>query len=214
MIKLLVSLVIISVFVYLIYAVHYQYRLTKYILKPGTMSLIIVLAICGSGLSTTFSVWVIVGLLFSVVGDIFLMLADKWFVKGLISFFIAHVFYIIGLSELVVFDWSSLVLSGIVLLIVAIIFFMFLYTAVKKEGGIGLSIAVASYIAIISIMVWFAILTRSNVLIFAAFLFYVSDAVLAIDKFKHQFRAAEYIIMFTYFIAQLLFALSISPIFV
>lgn len=214
MIGLFVSLIIILALIYLIFAVHYQHHLTKFILKPATMTLIIVLAIFGSNLDSTFSKLVVVGLLFSVVGDIFLMLEEKWFVNGLISFFIAHVFYIVGLYKLVIFNVSNLLLSGIILLIVAAVFFTFLYASVKKEGGVNLSVAVALYITVISVMVWLAILTGSSVLIFAALLFYVSDAVLAVDKFKYPFRAAEYTIMFTYFLAQLLFALSINTNFI
>lgn len=214
MIELLIGLIFLSTLIYLVVAVHYKHRLTKYFLKPGTMVLIITLAIYGSQFETTFSKWLIIGLIFSVIGDIFLMLADKWFVHGLISFFIAHVFYIVGLYGLVTFEWSNSLLPGIVLLIVAILFFAYLYTAVKKEGGIGLNIAVALYIAIISVMVWLAILTGDKVLIVAALLFYISDAVLAIDKFRRRFGVAEHIIMSTYFLAQLLFSLSITPIFI
>lgn len=213
MVGFLISLIIFSALIYLIFAVHYQHRLTKYILKPGTMTLIIILAIYGSGFDSVFSKWVVVGLLFSVVGDIFLMLEDKWFVNGLVSFFIAHVLYIIGLYELVVFSGSNLMLTGTILLIIAIAFFIFLSTSVKKEGGVFLSIAVVLYVAVISVMVWFAILTGSKLLILAALLFYISDAVLAIDKFRYRFRVAEFVIMLTYFSAQLLFALSISSLF-
>ena len=212
MILVLSGMIILSALFYLIFAVHFQHQLTKYIFKPGTMCLIILLAIYGSSLDTIFSKWVVIGLLFSVVGDVFLMLRDKWFVHGLISFFIAHIFYIVGLYGLFEFSWSNALVSGIILLVMAISFFAYLAPAVLEEGGINLSIAVASYIIMISVMVWFAILTGSILLIIAALLFYISDAVLAIDKFRQSFKIAEYMIMTTYFSAQLLFSLSIVPI--
>lgn len=211
-IGLLICVIIIAALFYLVFAVHHQHRLTKYILKPGTMSLIIILAIYGSGLNTTFSKWIVIGLLFSVGGDIFLMLTDKWFVHGLISFFMAHIFYIIGLYGALEFSWSHALVSGIILLVIAVIFFSYLVPAVNEEGGMGLTVAVALYIIMISIMVWFAIITGNKLLILAALLFYISDAVLAIDKFRCRFKIAEYTIMTTYFSAQLLFALSMMPI--
>lgn len=213
MLGILTGLIIFFALIYLVFAVHYQHRLTKYILKPGTMLLIIILALYGSGFSTSLSKWVIIGLIFSVMGDIFLMLEEKWFVHGLFSFFIAHVFYIIGLYGLFVIKWSNAFPIGIILLIIAGLFFTYLYRSVKQEGGMSLSIAVASYIIVISVMVWFAFLSGVKLLMVAALLFYLSDAVLAIDKFRHRFNLAEQIVMTTYFLAQLLFAISISPIF-
>lgn len=79
-------------FLYHLIALHFDSKRTKYILKPGTMVLIIALAIYGSSLETTFAKWVVVALCFSLVGDVFLMLEERWFIPGLISFLL-HMYF-------------------------------------------------------------------------------------------------------------------------
>ena len=69
------------------------------------------------------------------------------------------ILWIYGLLE---FNWSHSFVSGIILLLIAALFFAYLCNAVKKEGD--------------------------KLLIGAALLFYVSDAVLAIDKFKQPIK--------------------------
>lgn len=207
----LIILIIVFMFLYHLIALHFGSKLIKYLLKPGTMVLIILLAIYGSGLETTFAKWVVVALFFSVIGDVFLMLEDRWFIHGVISFFIAHVFYIIGF-------WNSFTLNvtspssitvAVSLLIFSLWFFQFLLRFVIDEGGVKLSVAVAAYIIVISFMMWSASLVGSAILVVASLLFVISDAVLAYDKFRHPFKVAEHIVMVTYFTAQLLFAISI-----
>src|SRR5690625_6872640 len=92
------------------------------------MALIIVLALYGSKLDTTFSKWVVVALLFSVVGDVFLMLEDKWFVHGLASFLMAHLFYICGFLTYFTLDFLvGLLLASIFCIIFIIFFFIFFF---------------------------------------------------------------------------------------
>jgi len=208
----LVFFIILSMVLYHIFALYMGSKMMKYILKPGTMVFIIMLALYSSPWDTTFGKWVVVALLLSVIGDVFLMLHEKWFVHGLVSFFIAHVFYIAafwGSFSLDMTSSSSLII-GLLLLLIAVCFFLFLFPSVHQEGGGQLATAVALYIIVISVMFWSAILIGSSMLIFASLLFYVSDAVLAIDKFPYRFKVAEHIVMVTYFSAQLLFAVSIS----
>lgn len=199
-------------FLYHLIALHLGSRLTKYILKPGTMVLIIALAIYGSGFETTFAKWVVIALFFSVIGDVFLMLDDRWFVHGLISFFIAHIFYIVAFWNSFVLDMTSQtsILVAALLFIFALWFFLFLLRFITREGGVKLAIAVASYILVIAVMMWSASLVGSGILIVASLLFVISDAVLAYDKFRNPFNVAEHIVMVTYFTAQLLFAMSVA----
>src|SRR5690625_7893360 len=90
------------------------------------MVLIIALAGYGSQLDSTFSKWVVIALLFSVVGDIFLMLEDKWFVHGLASFLVAHLFYIGGFMTYFALDLMFGLFSSIILSFFLIIF-LFIY---------------------------------------------------------------------------------------
>ncbi|MGY3715598.1 lysoplasmalogenase [Sutcliffiella cohnii] len=209
--SMLITLTAISAILYLVFAIYYENKIYKFIWKPGTMILIIILAITESGLSTAFSYWVLSALVFSLMGDIFLMLREKWFIYGLVSFLIAHILYIVGFIVSFSFSFSlNIFLLIIALIILAVILYFYLYENVRKEGGKKLLFAVAFYIIIITTMVSLAIMTGTKILIIAAFLFFISDAILAINKFKVKFRLADYFVMSTYFTAQLLFAISIG----
>jgi uncharacterized membrane protein YhhN len=139
------------------------------------------------------------------------MLSAKWFLHGLVSFLLAHIVYIIAFTISYSFSISGetlVIMLGIIL--IAVTFFRLLSQDVKRGGGGLLLIAVAVYIAVIATMLCLAILSGRGILIIAAVLFFISDAVLAINKFRGSFKIAEYIVMSTYFTAQLLFAISIG----
>src|SRR5699024_200460 len=91
-------------------------------------------------------------------------------------------------------------------------FFMVLVLFVHKQGGTRLTVAVFSYILVITWMVLTSVITEDRLLMIAALLFYVSDAVLSYDRFKKTFSSAEYIVMATYFPAQLLFTIRVITI--
>ena len=208
---MLIALIILSAILYLIFALYFDNKLYKFIWKPGTMILIILLAIIESGLSTVFSYWVLVALLFSVMGDILLMLHKKWFIYGLGSFLIAHILYITGFLVAFSFTFSA---SGlfliIVLTIIAGVFYCFLFQNVRKEGGRRLLFAVACYMVVITTMLSLAIMTGITIFIVAALVFFISDSILAVNRFKVKFQLADYLVMSTYFTAQLLFAISLG----
>lgn len=205
----LIGLIITSSVAYLYLALFLNNRIWKYILKPGTMLCIIVLVLYTSELQTSFSQFVLFALLLSLAGDIFLMLEDKWFIYGLISFLLAHIIYIVGFLT----SWTIIFTISVPILFVALlssVFFIVLYRSVYKQGGSQLVVSVAIYMVIISSMLSLALLTGSKLLIAAALLFFISDAVLAFNKFYANFKMADYIVMGTYFSAQLLFAISVG----
>jgi len=79
-----------------------------------------------------------------------------------------------------------------------------------------MKIPVGIYIIVIAIMGWVAI-ERFNILpsfgtflaAFGAIIFMISDAVLALNKFRKSYFSAEFIILTTYYIAQWLIAVSV-----
>ena len=71
-----------------------------YLFKPLTMVFIISIAVLANNPpSKRYKYAVIAGLLFSITGDIFLMLPDVKFLPGLISFLFAHIAYILGFNS-------------------------------------------------------------------------------------------------------------------
>jgi uncharacterized membrane protein YhhN len=171
------------------------------VFKALTTILIIVLAVCifrtNSG---SYQLFILIALCFALVGDIFLI-NKRFFLHGIIAFSLAHLFFMFGFASL--HGFSPAVLPGIFLLITASIIYEFLRKDLNKYA-----LPVGIYIVIILVMVWQAVglLYHSTAPLFwsvaaAAVLFAVSDFVIAYNKFKQAFKAAEPIILGTYWIA-------------
>lgn len=213
----LAGLAAVSGVLYLYLALAKQRLFWKYVLKPGTMVFIILMATVEMTGTGSFGKWVVAALVLSIFGDVFLMLEREkdYFVHGLFSFLLGHLAYIAAF----LFAMEKVAESGIsiatswTLVLIGAAFFLLLRKHVHAEGGVPLVGAVAFYIGVISLMVWGAVMTGEAMLIVGALLFYVSDAVLAFDKFVKSFRAAEYMVMVTYFSAQFVFALSLRILF-
>ena len=78
-------------------AVARGWRILEYFAKPATMVALLAFVIQNGGLSGGM-IWFSLGLLFSLAGDVFLMLPKEQFIAGLVSFLLAHIAYIIGLA--------------------------------------------------------------------------------------------------------------------
>ncbi|MBM7587147.1 putative membrane protein YhhN [Bacillus pakistanensis] len=190
-----------------LYALKMRSTYSMYILKPLTMALIIWFALLTDGFTSSYGVWIVIGLCFSVCGDVFLMLPSDRFLQGLISFFIAHICYIAAI--LTETGGSPSIVSTTILLILAVLYFFILKPGIIKQSGKTMLLPVVLYIAVISLMLWEAVGIGQGIVFSAALLFYISDAVLAWDRFVRPFRLGHPIVMVTYFSAQYLFAYSI-----
>lgn len=211
---LLILLIATSAF-FTILATFFEQTQLIYIFKPLTTTLILMIALFASDpITDGYKTLIIVGLLFSLGGDVALMLPNDKFVEGLASFFIAHVFYILAFSTTGTRSMLAEVLIPVALGGIGVLGFVW----TEIEGR--LKAPVLAYVTVIVMMTWMAI-TRAigtedtdlqNLAILAAVgavLFMISDAVLAINRFKLSFRFAEPIVLSTYFAAQTLIALSV-----
>jgi uncharacterized membrane protein YhhN len=186
----------------------YQNRQFIWLFKPLTMILIIGLAYIYSE-RKFFYLWaILVGLVFSLIGDVFLIVPQTYFVFGLISFLLAHIFYATAFFRAgggkFNFVSLSMFLIGFVILVLN-------YAGVPD----ALKIPVVVYATAISLMLCFALnlyLTKKTPEAFfafsGAFLFVVSDSILAFNKFTYEFFSAKIFILATYFTAQWLIARS------
>ncbi|MGH8561430.1 MAG: lysoplasmalogenase, partial [Nevskiales bacterium] len=131
------------------------------------------------------------------------------FVPGLLSFLVAHLLYIAAFSAPAGFLAAPLLalpyLAGAGLLLVILL---------PKTGTLALPVIV--YSAALATMGWQAAGRwqtlqddASLCAMIGAILFMVSDSVLAINRFARPFRAAEALLLTTYFAAQTLIALSV-----
>jgi len=180
-----------------------------YIFKPLTMVFILLIAILGQAASPFYKYIIIAGLVFSLAGDIFLMLPSDRFVAGLVAFLIAHLFYSAAFaSEISALIWWPL----IPFIIYGIVIYIILASSLGK-----LRLPVLIYVAVILIMAWLAweryIQTGQPGAFLAsigAILFIISDTILAIDRFRGTFKLSRASNLITYFAAQLLIAGSVG----
>lgn len=134
------------------------------------------------------------GLIFSFFGDLFLLI--KWgFLPGLGSFLLAHLYYIFCFAKMTVRKHLPLLAAGLLVYVVALIFYLFPYLKEMK-------IPVIIYGVVIAAMLYFAVRTTNKNLIIGAVLFVISDSVLAINLFVKETTVLSMIVMITYISAQ------------
>ncbi|MBC7473442.1 MAG: lysoplasmalogenase [Candidatus Sericytochromatia bacterium] len=179
----------------------------EYVFKHLTTSLIILVSYLG--VNSNYRNLIILAMIFSLIGDILLILDKSKFIYGLLSFLIAHLIYIFAFTHQVNFRLPYYIFLPFILY--GILIYKFL------ENNLGkLKIAVVVYIFSILIMGLTAInryyIYANNfnlLLVIGALLFIISDSVIAINKFRSKFNSAEFIILSSYYLAQLLIAFSI-----
>lgn len=156
----------------------------------------------------------VMALIFSFFGDVFLMKEGQlFFMIGLISFLIAHFFYIkIVLEKLNKISLKMTILSIIPFLIVLLSLLSFLKDYLNEMLIpviiYGTTIAIFGVVSLIYFMK-----TSSRASLFmlvGAIIFMISDSVLAINKFYDQMQIFQIIVMFTYILAQFLIYKSMS----
>ncbi|NOY77003.1 MAG: lysoplasmalogenase [Calditrichaeota bacterium] len=185
-------------------------RIGHYIFKPLTTTAIFVLALyLGWHQHTWYRTAILIGLLFSLAGDIFLMLPKDRFLPGLVSFLIAHLFYISAFTAGRGFGFTWW------LFLIVLIYGMSIFFYLKKDLG-SFTVPVLVYVMVILTMVWQAgenwLATPKTAFLFAfagAFLFALSDSTLAVNRFRKKFPAARALVLGSYFLAQWLIALSL-----
>jgi uncharacterized membrane protein YhhN len=196
-------------------AVACSWRKIEYFSKPGVMVIILawLFLIGGTGQGI---VWFWVGIFFSLAGDIFLMLPKEQFLAGLISFLIAHLAYILGFNQ----NIPPLNLATLVILIFIFILSSALYQrlsiALEDKGKQRLLIPVTIYLIVISSMLFSAFVTLIRVewqelpsilVAFGALLFFISDSILAWNKFIHPLPRGKLITRICYHAGQFLLIL-------
>jgi uncharacterized membrane protein YhhN len=181
------------------------------VLKPLTTVLILALAATAAEpVSAGYRLLVCAGLLFSLAGDVFLMLPRDRFVAGLASFLIAHLFYIAAFTP------RPARLAAPLVLIALLAYGGWLLRALWPRLG-GLRAPVAVYAAVLLGMAWqasarWAVYGTVPALLAAlgAGWFVVSDSLLAWERFREPHAYGQAVVLGTYYAAQWLIALSVS----
>lgn len=177
----------------------------KIFMKLIPMALIILFALTIPSLvSSTFKRIIIMGLFVCMIADGVIY----WFLAGLVTFFIGHIFYIFAFRHAA----RKPVPKSIAVLLIIYGVGMAIWIA-GSQFAIGenvLGAAIIAYIFIILLMGWMAIRTRLSLAIIGAVLFMLSDSVLAINRFVYEIPFRDAIVMITYYGAQVFIAASIG----
>ena len=192
-------------------AVERKWKWVEYICKPGTMLLLLLWMGLNGGLGGGM-IWFTLGVIFSMGGDIFLMLPGNFFLPGLISFLLAHVAYIVGLNSSAPFinGQGAIFLLGIG----AFIFWIYgrLVAGLESKDQRSMKLPVLVYSLVISLMVYSALMTGwrdgwdvlpAVLVSIGAVFFYASDSMLAWDRFVKPLSHARLRVMVTYHLGQL-----------
>ncbi len=144
--------------------------------------------------------------LLSSFGDYFLALDDEEtnFPRGLGSFLLAHVFYLIVLVPMAVTPQGGYLVGIAVLVFIAAGTLIWLWPKLGK-----LRLPVLLYMTVISAMAIAAFSVPSPWLGIGALLFVFSDAVIAVGKFRRPVPFRGPVVWITYYAGQALIALSL-----
>jgi uncharacterized membrane protein YhhN len=179
-------------------------RVLEYLCKPATLVALIVAAGALDPATDAHSrrAWFVAALVFSLTGDVLLMLPSDLFVPGLAAFLVGHVCYLVGF-------WThgpsafALVIAVVVVVALVAPLGRRILTSVARAGQPGeLRFAVAAYMAVISAMLATALATGNVLAAAGAVLFVASDSMIAWDRFVRRFAWAPVAIMVTYHLGQ------------
>jgi uncharacterized membrane protein YhhN len=191
-------------------AVQGQYKIAEYFFKP----LIVIWLMAWFVLQLRYirnrlKKWIIFALFFSWLGDVLLMfhLEDPlFFLLGLSSFLVSHIFYILFFHFIRV---KEMVKSRWYLVLIVALYYAIVIAILSPHLG-EMKLPVRMYAIVISFMFLLAmhmlyIKNRAIGLWMMAggLLFVVSDSLLAFNKFYQPFEMAGFYVMSTYGLAQL-----------
>lgn len=191
------------------YGVLTSRRALVVVAKPLTLAALIAVALTGGAAEHPVGRWLLLGLVLSLAGDIFLLGAAKTtFLAGLVSFLLGHLAYVVAFVSLRLAEpaWG---LVGLLLVIGALPFIARIIPGAHRYGGAGFAVAVTAYTLVIAAMVLTAWMTGRWVAGIGAGLFMVSDTVLAANLFLRRHRFGDLTVMVTYHLGQLLIVLGV-----
>ena len=150
----------------------------------------------------------VLGLLFSLFGDLFLLgSGELYFILGLIFFLIAHVFYIIMVFKILLeIRLKDFMIAGIPYLLLFLILINVLYDGL---GSMKIPVIIyamtISFLGVFSLLLFLQSRTKTSLLLlFGVLVFITSDTILALNLFYEKQSFYPILIMTTYVMAQFL----------
>ncbi|MGI8754561.1 MAG: lysoplasmalogenase [Acidimicrobiales bacterium] len=173
----------------------------RFLTKPAVLTALIASAMTLDPADGRIRATMVVGLVLSLVGDVFLLLDERWFVAGLGAFLVGHLAYVVGFQFAPTSVAATLVGLAVVVVAVATVGRRIVTTVASGEHR-ALTGPVVAYLVVISAMVVSAFGTMAAWAIVGAVLFYVSDATLAWNRFVARRRFGPLGVMVTYHLGQ------------
>lgn len=180
-----------------------------FVFKPLTMLVAITLVAAraySTGAGARFDSYLLAALAASLAGDVFLMLPGNYFIPGLASFLVAHLFYIALFRQGVSWFPSRRALAGT--LGIGAAMYAWVWGALADPV---LKVAVAAYVSVIALMVAQAIgralVVRdaaAKAVGLGACVFMLSDALIAINRFVQPLPLVSLWVLASYYTAQIL----------
>lgn len=193
----------------------------EYFTKPATMIVLITWVLAAAYTTETSSAcltWFVIGLSFSLFGDIFLLLPpERWFMWGLAAFMLGHVAYIFGFSVFSLADKTVILAAilGFIIVVVGVQIYLRLRVGLQISGKDNLIVPVGVYSLVISYMLFSAVYSFLNpdwttfeayLVSVGALLIYISNLLNAWERFVSPFEKGRLKVMLTYHLGQIALA--------
>jgi alkenylglycerophosphocholine/alkenylglycerophosphoethanolamine hydrolase len=184
----------------------------EYFAKPAVMVCLFIWLYLTTGLKGA-AFWFGIGILCSLTGDVLLLWLDRMFIYGLTAFLFAHIAYIIGFKDefAMASIWSVLLL--VMLGVSALRVMRRIILSIRTKGQPRLVVPVIVYSIVITVMLLAAMITLTDLtwkagaslLVSAgAFLFYISDLMLAWNKFVIPIKNGRMLNIGLYHVGQIM----------
>lgn len=182
-----------------------------YVLKSlATFCILLIAALAPTPVPGAYQAAIVIGLLLSLAGDVFLMLPGDHFLAGLASFLVAHVCYIAA------FVSSSGVPNSVTLFLFLVAYgFVLLRRLWPRLASYRMPVAIYAVVLLGMVASAHGQLARYDdprawLAFIGAVLFMISDSVLALDRFETGDKRRQTLVLSTYFGAQWLIAASVT----
>ena len=193
-------------------AVWHGWRRVSYLTKPAALVFLVVWFWAAGSFRGRLGLFGL-GLCFSLLGDIFLMLPRRFFMAGMAAFLGAHLTYIIYFNQKLPEVSLPFLVLALTLAAVWLVIYGHLRLVLKQYSSHRrMLVPVSVYSVVVALMLFSTLLTlfRPEWQRWAAFLaavggllFFASDTMLAFDRFVRPFSRARFLVRATYHAAQL-----------
>ena len=194
-------------------AVGLGWNKAKFLTKPLVMILLIGWMSIHGGWTAPV-MWFTLGAVFALIGDICLMLPGNYFLAGLVSFLLAHLLYITGFFTEALYLSPVWIAASVIVICFAVVLTRKIRQGVRrKTGARRLRWSVTIYSVAVTAMFLSTLSTIQKpgwslstyfAVALGGMLFYLSDTLLAYDRFVSTIHHGRLMVRITYHLGQIL----------